>query len=231
MPRTLPTGAINEAKRRETFAPVILVDVELQDNATRYYWADHGGSYPMKIGAGGNVAYSPWVKSAGPFQIFKSLRTDGGTIVLQNISGNTIDRDVSGKLKLGVFERALCVVRVWNVLLAASEMEFHWTLSATNATDVEASFKLKQLFDLNILDEPPSTCENLCTLRYKSALCGSASGLATCTFDAPACVARGAMERFNGITGVLPPGGGQLKEERDNEDEPKSGLRRKLRLP
>ncbi|HYD47105.1 MAG TPA: hypothetical protein VEB21_02090, partial [Terriglobales bacterium] len=90
---------------------------------------------------------------------------------------------------------ALCVARVIEPLTGLVLEEFHGYLSEQNPSDEEVVFRLLQLFDVaqfDVADEPYS---ETCTLRFKSAQCGSASANATCSKKFADCTAQ---ERFNG---------------------------------
>ncbi|MGH9579370.1 MAG: hypothetical protein ACRD2R_00125, partial [Terriglobales bacterium] len=202
MPFTLPTGAAAEMKKRAGWAPVVLVDLELV-NGTRLYWSDFAGSYPKKLGGPGNAAYSAWLKNAGPFRLSRSLRTDAGDLVVQNLSGNTIDRDVLKLVKDNEFEGALVVVRFWHELLAASLMEFHGSLTEVSGDEQEVRGRILQLLDTSQMDLPQDEFSEQCTWRYKSAQCGSAGSAVSCPKDFASCqdATRAAVERFNGILG------------------------------
>jgi len=180
----------------------LLLDIELADS-TRHYWATHAGTYPVALGAGPTAAYLPWVLAAGPFRQSKSMRADAGELVVQNLSGNTIGRDVAAALKAKEFEGALCVARSWNVRSAAAEFEFHGYLLNPRADAAEVRFRLRQLFDPNQYDVPDLAVSEHCTWRYKSKQCGSTSSEAACDFTFAACVVRAATERFNGV--INPP--------------------------
>lgn len=200
MPVTTPAGAQGG---RAGYAPIVLVDVELQDNATRYYWADRGGLYPMKLGAGGNQQYQPFVKSFGPYKLTRTLQTDGGTVVIQDLSGNSIERDVSKAFVAAEFVGALCVIRLWDQRLAVARRELHCKLSKPVVTDVDLTFSPVALFDPTAYDAL-RMYQATCIWRYLSPACGSASPLATCQLDFGSCNTRGAVERFSGVPFAIP---------------------------
>jgi hypothetical protein len=203
MPRVLPANLVNYISPMGAREHVKLLDVQLRDGSL-YYFSDFNGNFPMKLGAGGNVQYKPWIKKAGPFRVTRTTSTDAGTVTFQNISGNTIDRDFAKLLNNGEFEGALVVYREWNLLLAVTEWEFHGSVSEPGSDMIEGSFRLLQLCDPNGYDVPLDTYSDKCTLRYKGPLCGSVSGLATCDKLFASCVTRGATERFNGIPNPTP---------------------------
>jgi hypothetical protein len=199
MPRAYSAALIAEKKKRAGVTPVMLLDLLLR-NGTYKYWSDFAGSYPMKLGAGGDVAYSPWIKSAGPFRFSRSLRADAGDIVVQNLSGNTLEREVALAIKASEFIGALAVFRSWYPLLAESEFEFHGYLTKPVVGPTEASFRLLPLLDTNVQNVPAESYIQQCSWRFKGALCGSTGTATHCPKDFPSCEdsSRAAVERFNG---------------------------------
>lgn len=181
------------------FAPVVLCDIEAWDGSV-YYWATVAGTYPARIG-GGDGAYVAKVKSAGPFRLSRSLSTDAGNLVLENMSGPAYQRDTRSLLGLHEFEGALCIVRYWSLTRRVADFEFHGFLSETESDEMEGQFRVLQLLDGSTIDVPGDTYSDKCTLRYKGPLCGSTSLNASCdrTFDV--CTSK---PRFNGCPNPPP---------------------------
>ncbi|HLJ87765.1 MAG TPA: hypothetical protein VKZ53_13145 [Candidatus Angelobacter sp.] len=202
MPRTLPTGMQAELSKHGGFVDTILLDIQTSDGST-FFWTDVEGVYPTRIVAGTQF-YLPWVKSAGPFKRTRDLSTDSGDLVLQNLSGNTIDRDVASALKNHEFEGALAVVRFWSPLIAAARDELHMTLSEQNPREDEVSFRMLQLFDTSQYDVAGDVQDEICTWRYKSPQCGATDSATSCTKFFSDCVVHGAVERFNAIVTIVP---------------------------
>lgn len=182
---------------RHDLALALLVDVQLQ-NGSVFHWATVGGAYSVVLGDPGY--YAPWVKSVGPFRFTRSLRADAGDLLLQNLSGNTIDRDVGRAFRNGEFEGALVVVRAWELRERLSRWEFHGTLTEGYANEIEAGGRLLQLVDLNQVTAM-RTYSELCTWRYQSRQCGSAGTAAICSKTLLDCLdpSRNAIERFGGF--------------------------------
>jgi hypothetical protein len=199
----LSAATIADLNRRGAFGTVILVDLLLR-NGSLYYWSNFAGSYPMKLGAGGNVAYSPWIKTAGPFRLSRSLRADAGDLVVQNLSGNTLERDVALAIKGNEFGGALSIVRFWRLLTQEAIFEFHGFLTKPRTTPTEAQVRVVQLFDTNISKMPPDTYTEGCTWhgRFKvDPRCGSGGSATSCPGDFASCkdATRAATEHFNGV--------------------------------
>ncbi len=204
MPRTLPSGMELELKRPGGFMPYVLMDVQTADG-TNYFWSDFAGTFPAVIVAG-NQVYSPWIKSAGPFHRTKDLTSDTADMIMQNVSGNTIDRDVALALKNHEFEGALAIVRLWMPLLNDVLDSFFTYLTEQSPSEDECSFRMLQIFDPAQYDVADDVIGELCTWRYKDAMCGSTGSALTCPKRFIDCIdaTRTASERFNGILSIVP---------------------------
>ncbi len=156
-----------ELKKVRGFAPVILCDVQLADGTT-FYWSDTEGSYPAIIGSGSPV-YSSWIKSAGPFHQTRDLSTDTADLVLQNLSGNSIDKEVAALLNVRTFEGAFAIVRLWEPVFFDVIEQFFFSLSEQTAAEDEVSFRMLQLFDTAQFDVADRVQSDMCGWRYKEA--------------------------------------------------------------
>ncbi|HWR37695.1 MAG TPA: hypothetical protein VN622_17670 [Clostridia bacterium] len=200
----MPAGAAARLRLRgRGDIPILLVDLATIDG-TSFYWANVSGAFP-RAADGAQQVYKPWIKSAGPFSQSRDFTTDGGDIVVQNLSGNTIERDVSKALRDHEFEGTLAVLREYDELLGVVE-EFHGRLFEQGRDATEASFRMVQIFDANEYEIADVDYQEGCPLRYKSDMCGSVSGLATCPKKVSDCVARNNTERFMGCPNPPPVG-------------------------
>ena len=183
---------IGEAKLSHWSAGANLID----PNIAGGQWTGYSGSVAtITADQPRYKQYSPWLKQAGPIRRSRDMRTDAGDIVVQNLSGNTVDRDVALLITQHEFEGALAILRFWDPFSETVTDEFHGYLSEQNPGEEEVVFRLLQLFDVaqfEVADEPYS---ETCTLRFKSAQCGSASANTTCSKKFADCTAQ---ERFNG---------------------------------
>lgn len=181
-------------------APALLLDVQTANGAF-YFWSSIAGSFPQRITNDGVLlVYQPWLVSAGPFTFSRSLSRDGGQIVIQNVSGNTLERDTLKALRNDEFEGALAVFRIYDHL-AGTRMEFHGLLSQQSVDESKATFKLGQLLDPTQVDIPQRVSSTRCTWIYKSDVCGSVGTAPSCPKTPEACKdpRRDAFHRFNGF--------------------------------
>ncbi len=174
--RSLPAGLAAElAKRRSSAVRVHLLDVQRSDG-TNYFWATHEGVYPSVL-TGSNQAYKPWLKADQlKLQFSRSLSADYGEFHLQNLSGNTIDREVAALLAAGEFEGAYCICRRWYMPLDAAGFEFHGFASEPEVNGEEVIFRILQLFQPNEQAAAGVIQTQTCHWRFTSAQCGYRRG-------------------------------------------------------
>ncbi|HEX4039080.1 MAG TPA: hypothetical protein VHX37_13550 [Acidobacteriaceae bacterium] len=170
------TQAIQKSSLAHTgIANAYLLDVE-DPNGNCYYW----GSRPLVapsviVGDGGSASnlYLPWILSAPQFTFNRSMKTDSGSVQLQNLSGDTLQSDFQKIARRTVLEGALCVYREWNAGGQAAELEFHGTLSVDDSNPEKVSLTLKQLNDPSQDAAPPYQLCEICQWRWSSVQCGS----------------------------------------------------------
>lgn len=206
MPRMMPTGFQQFIKNQGIAGVIVLADIQTSDGA-QYFWSTVEGTYPSKF-TGAQQFYFGWIKQAQSFSVARDLTSSAGDLVVQNLSGNTISRDVDTALQ-HEFEGALCIVRIWLPLFDASLTEFHGYLTEQNPTQDECSFRHLQIFDPAQYDVCDEIISELCPFRYKSAQCGSTGSAITCDFTFPTCADanHAAQERFSGVLTIVPTAG------------------------
>jgi hypothetical protein len=150
--------------------------------------------------------YNGWIKSGCNFTCTKDMSSNAGDLLLQNLSGNTIDRDVALALKNHEFEGAYAVTRIWIPLLDVAVREFHCSLTEQNPKEDEAGARELQLFDPTQYVIAGDVQAETCTFRFKSAQCGSTGTAVSCPKRLVDCqdASRLAQERFNAIITTIP---------------------------
>jgi len=125
--RTLPAGL--QAELDKHFSPQIavhLLDLELHDG-TRHYWSSHEIVAPRRLpNDAAAQQYKGWLAEPFPtFNFTRSLRSDYGEIRVQNVSGNTIDREVDALMRANAWRGAYAVYRRFYVPADAASFEVH----------------------------------------------------------------------------------------------------------
>jgi hypothetical protein len=146
--------------------------------AVYYHFAGVGGG-----GTGGSIfnagspagfgPYLPWILSVPQITFHRSLQTDFGNFVLQNLSGNTVSRDFQKIMRSSALEGALFVYRLWQPDAMASWLEVHGTLTVDDVGVDTVSLKGVQLINPAQDDTPLEQYCETCQLQWGGKRCGS----------------------------------------------------------
>jgi hypothetical protein len=154
-------------------APAHLLDVE-DCNGNFYYWASRKMNAPCVLGlAGATVPYLPWILSVPEWKFYRSMQTDMGVIEMQNISGDTLQRDFEKIMRASALEGAMFVYREWHADAEEASKEIHGTLSVNDSDPEEVKLQCKQLLNPSSDTAPLYTYSEICQWRWGSAQCGS----------------------------------------------------------
>jgi hypothetical protein len=174
--RTYPAPVAAElAKRGGGMMPrVHLIDVQRGDGST-YFWSTFEGQFLSGI-TGAQQLYKPWIKRPPTIKMTRSLQADGGNFKIQNLSGNTIDREVAALFSTGEFEGAYVVYRRWLVPLDFALLEFHGFITEQEVAPDEVPVRILQLFQPNEITTYDQRQTRDCHWRFTSAQCGHRRG-------------------------------------------------------
>ncbi len=173
--RTLPAGMAPElAKAGRSMHRVHLFDVQRGDG-TNYFWSDFEGQFLSRL-TGAQQLYKPWIAQPPTIKMTRSLISDGGDFRLQNLSGNTIDREVAALFKAGEFIGAYVIYRPWFLPLDGAPFEFHGFLKEPNVEPEIVSIRTLQLFQPNEISTCDLTQTRDCNFRFNSPQCGHRRG-------------------------------------------------------
>ncbi len=117
--------------------------------------------------------YLPWLLSVPSFAFHRSLQTDVGSFVVQNISGDTLSRDLEKQLRMDAFEGAFFVYRLWQPDAEAAWLEVHGTLTVEDVSVDTAQLKGMQLLNPAQDDTPLEIYCETCQLNWAGKRCGS----------------------------------------------------------
>jgi hypothetical protein len=178
-------------------APANLLDVQTVEGDL-YYWADRAFTAPLVITSDGNPAtgvYQPWLVSVGELAFHRSLQTDTGSFVIQNVSGDSLARDFEKIATASALEGAFFVYRHWEASAEAAWIEFHGTLTVQQITPSEVHLKAAQLLSSSQADCPLEIYGENCQLIWGSIRCGSQQ-TTECQYSFQTCQV---VERFMGV--------------------------------
>jgi len=166
-----PQSLIAVGGARTGITPVNLLDVQTVDG-NLYFWSDRPMAAPSVI-TGANANYLSWLLSVPSFAFHRSLQTDVGNFVVQNISGNTLSRDFEKYIRAETIEGAFFVYRLWQPDAEAAWLEVHGALTLDEAGTDTAQLKGAQLLNPAQDDTPLENYCETCQLNWAGKRCGS----------------------------------------------------------
>jgi len=170
---------------RTGIAPVNLLDVQ-DTNGNLYYWSDRKISAPTVISGPASVAYLPWLVGVPEFKFYRSLITDTGSFVIQNLSGDTLSRDFEKIVRRSTLEGAMFVYRCYQADAQDSWLEVHGTLTLDPIGVDTAILKGAQLLNPSQDDTPLEIYCETCQLQWGGARCGSTQAT-ECNYSYQSC--------------------------------------------
>lgn len=174
-PRLGPVGGVSGAALRASGGPAPVVLVELATlTGMRYRWSEHKEMWPSVID-GGVVQYRDFLIGAQRFERHGSTQTDTATLTVQNLSGNTVTRDVMTAFAVDELIGAYVVARIWH---AASESElFRFTGNVIEADpdEEQMTLSIEGFGNWSNWLSPAYNIDKSCPLLFGSVACGSTS--------------------------------------------------------
>jgi hypothetical protein len=186
---------------RDGIAPANLLDIQ-DVNGNQYYLADRKmvapaaipvpdplptQQIPINLDSRGNPIYLPWLLSVPSITLHRSLATDSAVFVLQNISGNTLARDVEIQLRASALQGAFFIYRCWEGAAEAPWLEMHGTLTLDPGAGVDtAQITGAQLLNPAQDDTPLEIYCETCQLQWAGPRCGSTQST-ECLYSFQSC--------------------------------------------
>ena len=185
-------------------APVNLLDIQ-DVNGNVYLWADRKILAPSPLVAAltamgattglptspagaesGFLAYKPWLLRVPKLTFHRSLQTDVGSFTIQNLSGDTLSRDVEKQVRRSTLEGAFFVYRLWQPDAEAAWLYAQGTLTVDPLAVDTGELKSKQLLNPAEDDTPLEIYCETCQLQWGGARCG-ATGTTECSYSFQTC--------------------------------------------
>jgi hypothetical protein len=130
--------------------------------------------------------WKPWLLSVPQLIFHRSLQTDVGSFVIQNLSGDSLSRDTEKLLRASAFEGAEFVYRCWQADAEAAWIEVHGTLKVADVGVDTLTLTGKQTIDPAQEDTPLEIYCETCQLQWGGPRCGAA-GSTECNYNYQTC--------------------------------------------
>ena len=165
-----------------TFSQVgFIVYFHVVGSGAEFVAAAGDGSAGIEVGL-----WQPWLLSVPEITRHRSLQTDVGSFVIQNISGDSLARDAEKLLRASAFEGAEFVYRLWQADAEAAWIEVHGTLKVANVGVDTLTLAGKQTIDPSQADTPLEIYCETCQLQWGGPRCG-AVGSTECNYNYQTC--------------------------------------------
>jgi hypothetical protein len=176
-------------------SPISLV--HLTTNRQEYWWSEANISIASEgdsAGAAGN--YMGWLVGQPKFQIFGSTQTDTGSISIQNISGNTVQRDASLQVSEYEFVGAFVSYLLYDAASQTALFSFTGNIAdVTYIDEQQIDFSLEGFCNWSAVQAVPYNIGPTCGLYFGSMECGSTAAT-PCQQTYGNC---SSIERFKGF--------------------------------
>jgi hypothetical protein len=149
--------------------------------------------------------YRPWLISIPQLKFHRSLQTDIGSFILQNLSGDSLSRDWEKLMRRSTFEGAFFIYRMWQPDAEAAWLEMHGSLTVEDVNRETISLKGSQLIDASQTDSNQEMFSETCQWEWASKRCG-ATGSVECKYSYPTCQV---IEHFSGVLNTYEKNYGQ----------------------
>jgi len=134
----------------------------------------------------GSGPYIPWLVEVPKFTFHRSLVTDVGAFVLQNLSGDSLSRNFEKIARRSTLEGAFFVFRSWQADAEAAWLEVHGTLTVDPIGVDTVTLKGTQLLNPSQDDTPLEIYSETCQLQWGGPRCG-ATGSTECQYSYQTC--------------------------------------------
>lgn len=164
-----------------------------------YNWSEQkcSADSAFAIGSGPYVplTFLPWLTGQAKFQISGTTQTDTGSISVQNVSGNTVTRDVSTAFSKSEFIGALAIYRLWRADAEQSIFFFMGNVTSAAVSETQMDLSLEGFGNYSAVTAPFANIDVSCPLSFGSEACASMSPT-PCQQSYGTCTS---IERFMGV--------------------------------
>jgi len=144
------------------------------------------GSFTPGVAGSSIAPYKPWLLSVPQISFHRSLQTDVGNFVIQNLSGDTYSRDMEKNLRASALEGAFFAYRLWQPDAQAAWLEVHGLLTVGDVGVDTLTLKGAQTINPAQEDTPLEIYCETCQLNWGQARCG-ATGPTECQYSYQTC--------------------------------------------
>jgi hypothetical protein len=173
--------------------PIVLIEI-LTRSGVALFISEQKTQAPTWLTTGFAV-YQPWLSSAVRIKEYRSSQTSTANFDIQNLSGDTVMRDMARTFSMHELTGAIVSVRLWNVVEETEKKRFLGKMMEPADNGDTFACSLQGFDNWSMIKAPPFRIGETCGLDFGSVACGSTSST-PCNQSYGTCSAK---ERFQGV--------------------------------
>jgi hypothetical protein len=189
----LAIGVVNPMKASGGCAPVSLLELATASGST-YLWSEQDIANAPSILLGTQSAFQGWVVGQPKFTLTGTTQTDTGSISIQNLSGNTVTRDVATAFTRNEFSGVYVYYRLWRGDSETAIFTFTGNVVDVELDEEQMTLSIEGFGNWSAIVAPAYNVDVSCPLFFGSVACGSTS-FTPCQNTYGTCTS---IERFAG---------------------------------
>jgi hypothetical protein len=159
-----------------------------------YFISEHQCTWPSIL-TGAATLFRNWLTGRPKFTQYGSTQTDTANLTIQNISGNTIERDIASIWSESEFTGALVVARIWRGDSETALLTFIGLVSNAEIDENQLDLTVEGFGNYSAIVAPSFNIDVTCPLTFGSVACGSTS-TTPCDQSYGGCLS---LNRFAGV--------------------------------
>jgi hypothetical protein len=171
---TLPANVTAVMKASGGSAPINLIEILTRSGLSIFISDQQVVANSWLTGADA-VTYLPWLVGVPEFHEYRSTKTSTASFNLQNISGNTVARDVATLFSANELTGATVFCRIWRTDAETALYSFLGKLASPEIDEQTLNCSANGFDNWSVIKAPPFRIGETCGLDFGSIECGSTS--------------------------------------------------------
>lgn len=190
----LPSGVTGVMSSSGGCASITLVEVVVRAG-NNYFWSEQRTYSNSILNETPSNLYLDWLIGAVTFNLYGTSQTSTGSFSVQNISGNTVQRDMALAYAREEFIGAFVYIRIWRADAETAVFTFMGNVVDADIDEQTLQISLEGFDNFSAIKAPSYSIDVSCGLPFGGIACGSTAAT-PCQQSFGTCTS---IERFQGI--------------------------------
>lgn len=174
---------------------VFYLPAAVQSVPDGFFFSEQDCKWPSII-TGNLERFLPWLDAPVTLQLPGSVATSTAKVSIQNISGNTVERDAAKMFTENGLIGQLCIIRIWRGDAEKSLLTFMGNVKDVDLQESSLVIDIDGFDNWSAITAPSYDIDTACPLTFASKACGSTSAT-------PCDQTFGTCSQVNRFAGVL----------------------------